>query len=458
MLPTPTPPFKGFIEPNFVDSQPGWPPTVMPPEGAPNVLLILIDDAGFGSNSAFGGVVPTPTLDKLAQARPALHPDAQYGALLADQGGAAHRAGIITRSVSARWPRAATGYPGYNSIIRPETAHGALALKENGYSTAWFGKNHNVPIWEASPQGPFTHWPVGQGYDYFYGFVGGDTSQWQPGNLFRNMTPIHPYNGKPGWNLITAMADDCIEYITTQTSTDPKRPWFIHYAPGATHAPHHPTPEWIEKISAMHLFDDGWNAVAERIFANQKKLGVVPANAKLPPWPDFLPRWETLTADQKKLYLRQIDVWAAYMAYTDHEIGRIVETIEKLGLFDNTLDHLGLRRQRHERRRLDERHAERGRLFQRLRLHGRADAAADPGVGHRHDLPALRRAVGVRDGYALSLVQAGRLASRRHAHRHGGDLAEAHRGRRRHPPSVPPRHRHRSRRSSTRSASRSRRW
>ena len=133
------------------------------------------------------------------------------------------------------------------------------------------------------------------------------------------------------------MADDCIEYITTQTSTDPKRPWFIHYAPGATHAPHHPTKEWVDKISAMHLFDDGWNAVSERIFENQKKLGVVPANAKLPPWPDFLPKWETLSADQKKLYLRQIDVWAAYMAYSDHEIGRIVETLEKLNLFDNTL-------------------------------------------------------------------------------------------------------------------------
>ena len=232
---------------------------------------------------------------------------------------------------------AATGYPGYNSIIPPETAHGAAALRENGYSTAWIGKNHNVPTWAASPQGPFTNWPIGEGYDFFYGFVGGDTSQWQPGNLFRNTTPIHPYNGKPGWNLNTALADEAIEYITTQTSTDPKRPWFIHYAPGATHAPHHPTKEWVDKITEMHLFDDGWNAISERIFANQKKLGVIPANAKLPPWPEMLPKWETLSADEKKLYLRQINVWAAYMAYTDHQIGRVVETLEKLGLFENTL-------------------------------------------------------------------------------------------------------------------------
>jgi arylsulfatase A-like enzyme len=212
-----------------------------------------------------------------------------------------------------------------------------MTLRQNGYATAWFGKNHNVPIWTATPTGPFDEWPIGLGYDYFYGFVGGDTSQWQPGNLFRNTTPIHPYNGKPGWNLITAMADDTIEYINTHTATNPKRPWFIHYAPGATHAPHHPTKEWDDKISAMHLFDDGWEKVRERIFENQKRLGVIPANAKLPDWPDILPKWDSLSADQKRLYIRQIDVWAAYMAYTDHEIGRVIETIEKLGQFDNTL-------------------------------------------------------------------------------------------------------------------------
>ena len=275
VLPTPTPPFKGFIQPNLIDSQPAWPPTVMPPEGAPNVLLVLIDDAGFGSNSAFGGVVPTPTLDKLANA--GLRYTQMHNTALCSPTRAALLTGRNHHRVGyGMVAEGATGYPGYNSITGPENAHGAKALKENGYSTAWFGKNHNVPVWEASPQGPFTHFPVGEGYDYFYGFVGGDTSQWQPGNLFRNTTPIHPYMGKPGWNLNTALADECIEYISTQTATDPKRPWFIHYAPGATHAPHHPTPEWIEKISAMHLFDDGWNAVAERIFENQKKLGVDP--------------------------------------------------------------------------------------------------------------------------------------------------------------------------------------
>ena len=337
VLPVPTPPFTGNIQPNLIDSTPAWPSTIAPPKGAPNVLLILIDDAGFGSNSVFGGIVPTPTLDKLAQR--GLRYTQMHNTALCSPTRAALLTGRNHHAVGyGDVAEGAVGYPGYDTVTGPESAHVAMTLKQNGYSTAWYGKNHNVPIWEATPSGPFTNWPVSLGYDYFYGFVGGDTSQWEPGNLFRDTTPIHPYNGKPDWNLITAMADDAIEYISTQAATNPNRPWFIHYAPGATHAPHHPTKEWVDKISDLHLFDEGWNKVTERIFADQKRLGVIPPNAKLPPWPDdILPTWETLSADQKKLYLRQIDIWAAYMAYTDHEIGRVIDTIEKLGAFDNTL-------------------------------------------------------------------------------------------------------------------------
>ena len=336
VLPVPTPPFSGAIQPNLIDSKPAWPPTVAPPPGSPNVLLVLIDDAGFGSNSTFGGIVPTPNLDKLAQR--GIRYTQMHNTALCSPTRAALLTGRNHHNVGyGMIAEGADGYPGYNSVTPPETAHVAATLRDNGYATAWIGKNHNVPVWEATPAGPFRNWPIGQGYDYFYGFVGGDTSQWQPGNLFRNTTPIHPYNGKPGWNLVTAMADDTIDYISNQVSTNPKRPWFIHYAPGATHAPHHPTKEWVEKIGAMKLFDDGWEKVRERIFANQKKLGVIPANARLPEWPDFLPKWDTLSADQKKLYLRQIEVWAAYMAYSDHEIGRIITMLEETGQFDNTL-------------------------------------------------------------------------------------------------------------------------
>ena len=336
VLPIPTPPFAGTAMPNSIDSTPGWPPTISPPEGAPNVLLILIDDAGFASNSAFGGVVPTPTIDRLAQhglRYTQMHNTAlcspTRAALLTGRNHHVAGFGMVAEG--------ATGYPGYDTVTGPETAHLAMTLRENGYGTAWFGKNHNVPVWEATPNGPFTQWPIGQGYDYFYGFVGGDTSQWEPGNLFRNTTPIHPYNGRPGWNLITAMADEAIAYIRQNAAVNPNRPWYIHYAPGATHAPHHPTPEWVERISAMNLFQDGWERVRERIFENQKRLGVIPANARLPEWPDILPKWDSLSADAKRLYLRQIDVWAAYMAYTDHEIGRVIQTVEELGQFDNTL-------------------------------------------------------------------------------------------------------------------------
>jgi len=336
VLPIPTPPFAGSAMPNLIDSTPAWPPTISPPEGAPNVLLILIDDAGFASNSAFGGVVPTPTIDRLAQH--GLRDTQMHNTALCSPTRAAlltgrnhHVAGF------GMVAEGATGFPGYDSVTGPESAHLAMTLRENGYGTAWFGKNHDVPVWEATPNGPFTNWPIHKGYDYFYGFVGGDTSQWEPGNLFRNTTPIHPYNGRPGWNLITAMADEAIAYIRRNAAVNPNRPWYIHYAPGATHAPHHPTPEWIERISPMNLFQDGWERVRERIFENQKRLGVIPANARLPEWPDILPKWDSLSADAKRLYLRQIDVWAAFMAYTDHEIGRVIQMVEELGQFDNTL-------------------------------------------------------------------------------------------------------------------------
>ena len=230
-----------------------------------------------------------------------------------------------------------TGYPGYNSIMTRDKATIGKILKDHGYWTSWFGKDHNTPEFQASPAGPFDQWPTGLGFDYFYGFVGGDSNQWQP-NLFRNTTAIYPYQNNPGWNLITAQADDAIEYLKRITAIDQDQPFFIYYVPGAVHAPHHPTPEWIKKISDMHLFDKGWNELRDTIFANQKKLGVIPQDAKLTPWPDdLLKRWDQLTPDEKKLFLRQVDVFAAYWAYSDHEIGRLIQQIEDMGKLDNTL-------------------------------------------------------------------------------------------------------------------------
>ena len=335
-LPPPPQQFRGKIERNAAQSTPYWPARVVPPKDAPNILLIMTDDTGFGVSSTFGGVIPTPNLDRIA-ANGLRYTNFNSTALCSPT-----RAAIITgRNHHSMGfgvvAEQATGYPGYNSIMTRDKATIGRILKDNGYWTSWFGKDHNTPDFQASQAGPFDQWPVGMGFDYFYGFVGGDVNQWQP-NLFRNTTAIYPYYGKPGWNLITAMADDAIEYKKRITAIDPEQPFFIYYVPGAVHAPHHPTPEWIKKISDMHLFDEGWNKLRETIFANQKRLGVIPQDAKLTPWPDdLLKGWDTLSAEEKKLFIRQVDVFAAYWAYTDHEIGRVIQQVEDMGKLDNTL-------------------------------------------------------------------------------------------------------------------------
>ena len=336
-LPAPPAKFGGKIERTTEGSKPYWPPRVVPPKGAPNVLLIITDDAGFGVPGTFGGVIPTPALDRIANN--GLRYTQFHSTALCSPTRAALITGRNHHSVGyGVIAEQATGYPGYDSFITKDKATIGKILKDNGYRTAWFGKNHNTPEFEASQAGPFDQWPTGMGFEYFYGFMGGDTNQWEPGNLVRNTTAIYPYEGKPGWNLNTAMADEAIDYINRINALSPGQPFFIKYAPGATHAPHHPTPEWIKKISDMHLFDKGWNVLREEIFANQKKLGVIPKDAKLTPWPkDILKEWDQLNADEKKLFLRQVDVFAAYVAYTDYEIGRVIQAVDDLGKLENTL-------------------------------------------------------------------------------------------------------------------------
>ena len=336
-LPNPEQPFGGKIELNADQATPFWPARIVPPEGAPNVLLIMTDDTGYGTASTFGGVVPTPTLDKLAE-QGLRYPNFNSTALCSPT-----RAALLTgrnhHNVGfGNIAEASTGFPGYDAVIGRDSVSIGGILRANGYNTSWFGKNHNTPPWQESQIGPFDQWPTGEvfGFDYFYGFMGGDANQWQP-NLFRNTTAIYPFRDNPGWNLITGQADDAIRHINMVNSVDPDQPFFVYFAPGATHAPHHPTKEWVDKISAMNLFDDGWNKLRETIFANQKRLGVIPEAAELTPWPDSLKMWDQLTADEKKLFIRQVDVFAAYLAYTDHEIGRVIQAVEDMGKLDNTL-------------------------------------------------------------------------------------------------------------------------
>jgi arylsulfatase A-like enzyme len=336
-LPPPPQKFSGEIGLNALDSKIGWPSRIVPPKGAPNILLILTDDVGFGAPSTFGGLIPTPAMDRIAAN--GLRYTNFHSTSLCSPSRAALITGRNHHSVGfGVISEIATGYPGYDSVIGRDSATIGRILLENGYKTAWFGKNHNTPVYQTSAAGPFDQWPTGMGFSHFYGFMGGDADQWNPGSLFNDTTHIQPFLGHPGWNLITAMADDAIQWMNELNDVNPNMPWLLYYAPGGTHSPHHPTPEWVQKISDMHLFDKGWNSVRDQIFANQKRLGVIPQDAKLTPWPsDMIKEWDKLTPVEQKLFIKQADVYGAYLAYTDHEIGRVIEEVEKEGKLDNTL-------------------------------------------------------------------------------------------------------------------------
>jgi arylsulfatase A-like enzyme len=332
-LPPPPPEFGGAIKESVKDSKPWWPPRLVPPKGAPNVLLIMTDDQGYGVSGTFGGVIPTPALDRVANA------GLRYTQFCSTALCSPTRAALITgrNHHSAGFgviSELSTGFPGYDSIITPDKATIGTILKGNGYATSWFGKNHNTPGFQYSVAGPFDQWPSGMGFDYFYGFMGGETDQWTP-YLFRDHTQIFPWIGKPDYNLTTDMADEAISRMKQLDAAAPDQPFFLYYVPGGSHSPHQPKKEWIDKFKGK--FDMGWNAMREQIFANQKRLGVIPANAQLTEWPADLPKWETLSADEKRLFARQAEVYAGYTAYTDYEIGRVIQAVEDLGKLDNTL-------------------------------------------------------------------------------------------------------------------------
>jgi arylsulfatase A-like enzyme len=332
-LPPPPPKFEGVIKEDAKDSKPYWPPTVVPPRGAPNVLLIMTDDQGYGVYSTFGGVIPTPAMDRIAKA--GLRYTQFHSTALCSPTRAALITGRNHHSVGfGIIGEMSTGYPGYDSYIGPANATIGRILRDNGYATSWFGKDHNTPTYLYSSAGPFDQWPVGMGFQYFYGFLGGETDQWTP-YLYQNTTPIFPWIGKPGYNLTTDMADEAIKYMNGLNAAAPDKPFFVYYVPGGTHSPHQPTKEWIAKFKGK--FDMGWEKLREQIFANQKRLGVIPAGTQLTPWPDSLPKWDSLSLVQKKLYAREAEVFAAYVAYTDHEIGRVIQAVQDMGKLDNTL-------------------------------------------------------------------------------------------------------------------------
>jgi arylsulfatase len=305
---------------------------VKAPEGAPNVLIVLVDDMGFGMPSAFGGPVHMPTADRLATQGlryNEFHTTALCSptrmALLTGRNHHTGNMGSITET--------ATGFPG-NTGQRPNNdAELAQMLRLNGYSTAFFGKNHETAPWEVSPSGPTDRWPTRSGFDKFYGFYGGETDQWNP-TLYDGMTRI-PTPHYPGYNFMTDMTNQAIAWMKFQKALTPDKPFFIYFAPGATHAPHQVPKEWIAKYKGK--FDQGWDKLREETLARQIKLGVVPPGTKLANKPEAIKDWSTLTPDQKKLFARQMEVYAAFGEYCDHEIGRLFDAVGETGQLDNTL-------------------------------------------------------------------------------------------------------------------------
>jgi arylsulfatase A-like enzyme len=326
--------FAGKVAMQRKDSTPAWPKPAQAPAGAPNVLLIMLDDVGFAAADGFGGPVPTPALDALAAQGLKYNNFHTTGicsptraALLTGRNH--HRVGFGTVNGGE------SGYPGYNGMWKPQTASIAEVLHENGYSSAAFGKWHNTPGWEINPVGPFDHWPTHLGFDYFYGFMGGEASQWQP-FLYRNTSPVDPDKVEtPGYNFNVDIVDDAISWLHTQRSVAPDRPYFLYFTPGATHAPIHVGQDWIDKFKGQ--FDQGWDRLREQSFARQKRLGVIPRDAVLTPRPTGLPAWNSLSADQKRLFSHQMEVYAAYLAQTDHEVGRLIRAAQEAPGGENTL-------------------------------------------------------------------------------------------------------------------------
>jgi arylsulfatase A-like enzyme len=336
VLPIPDRPYAGLVTYDAKDPATSFPAIepLRPPEGAPNVLIVLIDDCGFGASSAFGGPCSTPTAERLAAS--GLKYNRFHTTALCSPTRQALLTGRNHHSVGMGGiTEIATSAPGYNSI-RPNTcAPLAETLKLNGYATAQFGKCHEVPVWETSPLGPFHAWPTGSGFEHFYGFIGGETNQYAPA-IYRDTVPIEqPRTAEEGYHFTEDMTDEAIDWVKQQKALMPDKPFFMYFAPGATHAPHHVPTDWSDKYKGA--FDDGWDALRERTFAKQKELGVIPADGELTERPEEIPAWDDMPDDLKPVLARQMEVYAGFLEHTDHHVGRLIDALSELEILENTL-------------------------------------------------------------------------------------------------------------------------
>jgi arylsulfatase A-like enzyme len=337
VLPIPDRPTAGLTTFDAKDPDTAFPPIepLLPPKGAPNVLMVLLDDVGFGASSTFGGPCQTPTADRLAAG--GLRYNRFHTTALCAPTRAAMLTGRNHHSVAmGSITETATSAPG-NSSLRPNTkAPLAMTLKLNGYSTAQFGKCHEVPVWQSSPMGPFDAWPSGGGgFETFYGFIGGENNQWDPA-LYDGTTPVEPpATPEEGYHLTEDLTDRAISWVRTQKALMPEKPFFVYFAPGATHAPHHVPKEWADKYEG--LFAAGWDALRERTFARQKDLGVIPADADLTTRHAEIPAWDDMPEELKPVLEREMEVYAGFLEHTDHHVGRLIDAIDGLGVLDDTL-------------------------------------------------------------------------------------------------------------------------
>jgi arylsulfatase A-like enzyme len=336
VLPVPDVVPPGLTTYDAKDPDTSFPPIELlrPPDGAPNVLIVLIDDTGFGASSAFGGPVNMPNAERLAAE--GLKYNRFHTTALCSPTRAALLSGRNHHTVGMGGiTEIATSAPGYSSI-RPNTcAPLAEILKLNGYSTAQFGKCHEVPVWETSPMGPFENWPTGSGFEYFYGFIGGEAHQYYPA-IYEGTIPVEPeQTPEEGYHLTADMTDKAIKWARQQKALMPDKPFLMYFAPGATHAPHHVPEDWLDKYEGQ--FDDGWDALRERTFARQKELGVIPADAELTPRHEQIPAWDKMPEELKPVLRRQMEVYAAFLEHTDHHVGRLLDALEDLEILDDTL-------------------------------------------------------------------------------------------------------------------------
>lgn len=331
-LPIAEPTLKPITELDVRNTKPPARFQVAAPQGAPNVVIILIDDLGFGATSTFGGPIPTPTLDRLA--KDGLRYNNFHTTALCSPTRVALKSGRNHHTCNTgSIMETATAYPGNTGKIPNSVAPLAEMLRLNGYSTGAFGKWHETAAWETSVSGPFDRWPTHQGFDKFYGFIGGETDQWSP-LIFDGVIRINPPH-KEGYHFTEDMTDQAINWIKAQQSLTPDKPFFTYFATGATHAPHHVPKEWIEKFHGK--FDAGWDKVRQASYERQKQSGVIPANTQLPPRPEDIKAWESLSDDERTLFARQAETFAGFVGHTDHHVGRLIDAIEEIGQMDNTL-------------------------------------------------------------------------------------------------------------------------